>query len=147
MGTPEENKEIVRRLNGIWDGDMDVVDELVAEDFVNHNSLDPDAPPGREGFKRNVSTLRSAFPDIEFAVEDVIAEEDKVVFRAVGRGTHDGELLGIPPTGREVTLSGIVIFRIANGQVAERWAQFDSLGMLQQLGVVPPPDEVATDGT
>lgn len=139
MGTAETNKELVRRLDAIWDGDLAIVDELVADDFVNHNPLVPDAPPGPAGFKRNVEALRTAFPDLEMATEDLIAEDDKVVFRAVGHGTHEGELLGIAPTGREVTLSGIVIFRIADGQVAERWGQFDSLGMLRQLGAIEVP--------
>lgn len=139
MTTLEENKEIVRRLSAVWDGDLDVVDELVAEDFTNHNPLVPDAPPGPEGFERNVSALRAAFPDIEFVTEDVVAEGDRVVIRAVGRGTHEGELMGIEPTGRKVTLSTIVIFRIEDGQIAERWAQSDTMGMLRQMGALPDP--------
>lgn len=74
----------------MWEGDLSVIDELVADDFVNHNPLVPDTPPGPDGFKRNVSLLRTAFPDIEFGMEDVVAEGDKVVLRAVGHGTHDG---------------------------------------------------------
>lgn len=140
MTTPEESKEIVRRLDAIWQGDLEIVDELVAEDFFNHNPLVPDAPPGPDGFKQNVSALRTAFPDIDFATEDIIAEDDKVVFRAVGRGTHEGELMGVEPTGREVELSGIVIFRIEDGQIVERWAQFDTMGMLRQIGALPAPD-------
>lgn len=141
MTTPDENKEIVRRLEAIWDGDLEIVDELVAADFLNHNPLVPDAPPGPAGFKQNVSALRTAFPDIEFATEDVVAEGDKVVFRAVGHGTHEGELMGVEPTGREIELTGIVIFRIDEGQVVERWAQFDTIGMLRQLGAFPSPEE------
>lgn len=137
MATPEQHKAAVRRLNAIWDGDTDVVDELVREDFVNHNPLVPSAPPGRDGFKQNVAALRAAFPDVEFSIEDVVAEGDKVAFRTVGTGTHEGELLGIPPTGRAVTFSGIVIFRFEGGQVAERWAQLDTLGLLRQLGAIP----------
>lgn len=140
MTTPEESKEIVRRLDAIWQGDLEIVDELVAEDFFNHNPLVPDAPPGPDGFKQNVSALRTAFPDIDFATEDIIAEDDKVVFRTVGRGTHEGELMGVEPTGREVELSGIVIFRIEDGQIVERWAQFDTMGMLRQIGALPAPD-------
>lgn len=147
MTTPEENKEIVRRLSAVWDGDLDVVDELVAEDFTNHNPLVPDAPPGPEGFKRNVSTLRAAFPDIEFVTEDAVAEGDRVVIRAVGRGTHEGELMGIEPTGREVTLSTIVIFRIEDGQIAERWAQSDTMVMLRQMGALPDPADRSEPGS
>lgn len=147
MTTPAENKELVRRLDAIWDGDLAVVDELVAEEFVNHNPIVPDAPPGPEGFKLNVSTIRTAFPDIEFPTEDLIAEGDRVVIRAVGRGTHEGELLGIPPTGREVTLPAIVIFRIEDGQIVERWAQTDTLGMLRQLGALPDTVDRPDDGS
>lgn len=139
MGSPEENKEIVRRLNAIWDGDFEIVDEVIAQNFTNHNPLVPDAPPGPEGFKLNVSTFRSAFPDIEFTLEDLIAEDDKVVLRATGQGTHQGDLLGIEPTGREVTLSSIVIFRFEDGQIVERWAQSDTVGMLRQMGVLSEP--------
>lgn len=133
MTIPEENKEIVRRLNAIWQGELEIVDELVAENYVNHNPIVPDAPPGPEGFKQNVSALRTAFPDIDFTLEDIIAEDDKVVLRAVGHGTHDDELMEVEPTGREVELSGIVIFRIEDGQIVERWAQFDTMGMLRQI--------------
>lgn len=143
MTTPEENKEIVRRLDAIWQGDLEIVDELVAEDFFNHNPIVPDAPPGPEGFKQNVSALRTAFPDIDFTTEEIIAEGDKVVFRAVGHGTHEGKLMGVEPTGREVELSGIVIFRIGDGQVVERWAQFDTMGMLRQIGALPALDDLS----
>lgn len=138
---PEDNKAIVRRLNHIWEGDTAIIDELVAEDFTNHNPIVPDAPPGPEGFKQNVAAFRGAFPDIEFTIEDLIAEDDRVVLRAAGRGTHRGELMGIEPTGRSVTLAGIVIFRIEDGQIAERWAQFDTVGMLRQLGAAPAPGD------
>lgn len=142
MTTPEENKEIVYQLNDVWQGDLEIVDGLVAEDYTNHNPIVPDAPPGPEGFKQNVSALLTAFPDINWTIEDVIAEDDTVVFRATGHGTHEGELMGVEPTGREVTLSGIVIFRIDDGQVVERWAQFDTIGMLRQLGALTDPSEL-----
>ena len=144
MMTPEENKEIVYQLNDIWQGDLEIVDEVVAEDYKNHNPIVPDAPPGPEGFKQNVSALLTAFPDINWTIEDVIAEDDKVVFRTIGHGTHEGELMGIEPTGREVTLSGIVIFRISDGKIVERWAQFDTIGMLRQLGAPTDPSELST---
>ena len=142
MPTTAENKEIVYRLNDIWQGDLEIVDELVAEDYTNHNPIVPDAPPGPDGFKQNVAALLTAFPDIDWTIEDVIAEGDKVVFRVDGKGTHEGELMGIEPTGREITLSGIVIFRIHDGQVVERWAQFDTIGMLRQLGAPPDPSDL-----
>lgn len=136
-----QNKAIITRLDAIWDGDEEIVDELVAADFRNHNPIVPDAPPGPEGFKQNVAAIRTAFPDISFTTEDMIAEGDRVVIRAIGRGTHEGELLGIEPTGREVTIDIIVIFRLADGQLVERWAQTDTMGMLRQLGALPEPAE------
>lgn len=142
MTTEAENKELVYRLNDVWQGDLDVIDEVVADDYENHNPIVPDSPPGPDGFKQNVAALRDAFPDIDWTIEDVIADADRVAFRAVGRGTHEGPLLGIEATGRETTLEGIVIFRITDGQVAERWAQFDTFGMLRQLGAIDP-DELA----
>ena len=144
MPTIAENKEIVYGLNDIWEGDLEIVDELVAEDYTNHHPIVPDAPPGPNGFKQNVVALLTAFPDIAWTIEDVIAEGDKVVFRANGHGTHEGELMGIEPTGREVTLSGIVMFRIDEGQVIERRAQFDTIGMLRQLGGPTDPSDLST---
>ena len=139
--TPEENKELVYRLNDIWQGDIAIVDELVAADYENHNPIVPDAPPGPEGFKQNVAALLREFPDISWDIEDVIAEGDMVVFRTTGRGTHTGDVMGVPPTGNEVTLDGIVIFRIDEGHIVERWAQFDTVGMLRQLGAFPDPND------
>lgn len=136
-----ENKAIITRMESIWDGDEEIVDELVSEEFTNHNPIVPDAPPGPAGFKQNVAAIRTAFPDITFTTEDMIAEGDKVVIRAIGKGTHEGELLGIEPTGREVTIDIIVIFRLDDGQLVERWAQTDTMGMLRQLGALPEPVE------
>lgn len=130
-------------MNDVWQGDLEIVDELVAADYRNHNPIVPDAPPGPAGFKRNVAALLTAFPDLEWTIEDVIADGEKVAFRATGRGTHEGELLGIDPTGRTVTLSGIVIFRIDGGRVVERWAQFDTIGLLRQLGAGTDPSDLA----
>lgn len=140
MTSPEENREIVRRLNDIWRGELAIVDEFVADDYRNHNPIVPDAPPGPEGFKENVAALRRGFPDIDFTIEEVVAEGDLVVFRTIGHGTHEGELMGIAPTGRTVTLAGFVMFRFEDGQIAERWAQYDTFGMLQQLGALPDLD-------
>ena len=86
---------------------------------------------------------RSAFPDIQFTIEDLIAEGDKIVTRYTARGTHRGDLQGIPPTGRQVTVTGIIISRFANGKFVEGWLDFDALGMLQQLGVIPAPGQAS----
>lgn len=132
-----EHKEIVSRLveEGFGQGNLDVVDELLAPDSVGHAY--PDELHGPEEVKGFVSTFRSAFPDLQFEIRDLIAEGDKVVARWVARGTHDGEFQGIPPTGEEVELTGITIERIEDGRVVEGWTNRDALGMLQQLGVVP----------
>jgi steroid delta-isomerase-like uncharacterized protein len=95
---------------------------------------------GREGIKQFYATLRAAFPDIHFTIEDQIAEGDRVVTRWTARATHTGEYQGIPPTGKQFSLTGIDIDRIANGKVVECWPIADELGVLQQLGVIPAPE-------
>ena len=132
-----ENKAIVRRLiEGFNRGDLDVFDELGAPDLVNH-SAPPGIPPTREGWKQGAAMFRAAFPDLHIHIEAEIAEGDLVTTRFTGHGTHQGELMGIPATGKEVTVSGINIARIAGGKIMERWEEFDMMGMMVQLGVVP----------
>ena len=91
--------------------------------------------------KQYVSMYRSAFPDLQQTIEDQIAEGEKVATRLTGRGTHQGELMGIPPTGNRVEAPGIVINRISGGKIAESWANYDAMGMMQQLGVIPAPGQ------
>jgi len=138
-GDPEENKALVRRaFEEVWNqGKLDVIDEIFAADFVYHIAGSPDIH-GPDGEKQFVTMHRTAFPDIKFTVEDWIAEGDKVVTRWTFTGTHKGELMGISPTGVQVTMTGISIGRIAGGKIVEVWGNADSLGMLQQLGAVPP---------
>ncbi len=134
----EENKAIDRRFTEeVWNrGNLAVVDELMSADYNGH---DPMMPAGSEGFKQYVLMYRSAFPDVHLTIEDQIAEGDTVVSRWTARGTHKGELMGIPPTGKQVTVTGMNIERVANGKLVEGWSNYDTLGMLQQLGVVPAP--------
>jgi len=134
----EANKALVRRLiEEAWNqGNPDVIDELVSLDYVLH--IDAPGPPGREGYKRDVLMHRTAFPDLRFTIEDMVAEGDKVVLRATLRGTHRGEYIGIAPTGKQITLTAISIRRITDGQIAEEWVEMDMLGLMQQLGVAPP---------
>lgn len=139
----EENKALVRRLvdtfNEVWrTGNMDLIDPLFTNTFVNHT---PGMPPDREGFKLVLPAYRTAFPDLRITAEDMLAEGDKVVLRLVSRGTHQGELMGIPPTGKPITVSETHIYQIAGGKIVERWGQFDALGMLQQIGAVPGPGQ------
>ncbi len=135
----EGNKRIIRRFveevqNG---GDLTVLDEIAAADYVNHTAP-PGVPPDREGLKQLTATFRRAFPDGRMAIEDLVAEGDRVVTRKTFRGTHRGELMGIPPTGRAVAIQLIDIVRLADGKAVESWSAADDLGMLQQLGALAP---------
>ncbi len=137
----EENKAIARRsMEDVWGkGDLAAIDELYATDFVWHWAPSAGAPD-REGYKQNVTTTFAPFADIHSITEDMVAERDKVVARWTWRGTHKGEFMGIAPTGKQVTVTGISIFRIAGGKIVEEWAEMDMLGMMQQLGAVPPSE-------
>ncbi len=132
----DTNKEIVRRL-GVepWEGNLGVIDELVASNYVGHDpAMDQQGP---EGAKEFVTTYLAAFPDGRITIEDQFAAGDLVATRWTGGGTQTGELMGIPPSGKQVTISGITISRVEKGKVVEEWTNWDMLGMLQQLGVVP----------
>lgn len=135
------NKEIVRRLvDGVWrERDLGLIDELVAEDYVGHNPAQPAPARGPAGFRAFVELYQAAFEATSITIEDQLAEGDTVVTRWTGRGTHTGELMGIAPTGKEVTVSGITISRLKGGKIVEEWDLMDSLGMLVQLGAVPAP--------
>ncbi len=136
----EENKRISRRVveEAFSQGNVDVIDELVGENFMNHDPASPpDLLPGREGLKQLVRFYKTAFPDAQVTVEDQIAEGDKVATRYTGQGTHQGDFAGIPATGRQVTVTGISIDRIEGGKIVETWNQLDQVGMLQQLGAIP----------
>ena len=137
----EENKALVRRfLEQVDVGDIAVVDEFIAPNYNDHNPPPfPGLPPGREGARQAFVLALAAFSDFHHTIEDQIAEGDKVVTRISAYGTHTGELLGIPPTGKRVTMTGITIHRIANGRLVEHWAQIDTLGLLEQLGAVSMP--------
>jgi steroid delta-isomerase-like uncharacterized protein len=137
---PAENTALVRRwIKEVWSkGNLDAVDELVAPSYANHDPVAPMPESGREGLKKHVTEYRAAFPDLTFTIDDVLAEGHKVTVRWTAHGTHEGTLLGnIQPTGKEVTMTGTSILRIAGGKVAEQWVHWDALGMMQQLGVVP----------
>jgi steroid delta-isomerase-like uncharacterized protein len=139
MGT-EENKAVIRRLNEeFWNrGRAEVLDEVFAADFLDHNAA-PGTPPGREGLKQVNLGIRAALPDIRTTVDELVAEGDKVVWRWSAEGTHQGPLMGIPASGKRVTFSGITIDRLVGGRIAERWNQMDALGLLQQVGAIPAP--------
>ena len=134
----EENKANDRHAieEGWNQGNTAVFDELLTPDYVGH---DPSGPVhGPEGFKQFYATYRTAFPDTTITIEDQIAEGDMVASRWTATGTHQGPLMGIPPSGKRVTITGITITRFASGKEVESWFNYDTLGMLQQLGVIPP---------
>jgi steroid delta-isomerase-like uncharacterized protein len=137
----EQDKASVRRfVEEIFNrGNMSVVDEVFAPDFVEHEELPAGIPNDREGVVQLGTLLRTAFPDFNATIDDIIAEGDKVVIRMTWRGTQEGEFLGIPPTGRAISIGVIDIIRMADGKAVEHWGQMDSMGMMQQLGAIPAP--------
>jgi steroid delta-isomerase-like uncharacterized protein len=139
----EENKTLARRFleEAFNEGNLGVVDEIVASDYVLHDPTLPEEVRGPEGVKGFVQMYRSAYPDTAITVEEQIAEGDDVVTRWTGRGTHQGELLGVPPSGNRVEVAGITIDRISGGKFAESWTNYDALGMLEQIGAIPPPGQ------
>jgi steroid delta-isomerase-like uncharacterized protein len=135
----EDNKALVRRLVEASNrGNLDALDALVTDTFVEHSPYVQGGPAGAEGMKQFARMIRSGFPDSEWVIDDLIAEGDQVVMRWTSRGTHQGEAFGIPATGRPVVVTGIDIFRVSGGKLAERWNEVDMLGSMQQIGVVPP---------
>lgn len=130
----EENKALERRLvEEVWNKhNPDAADEFVAPDVLENNPL-PGLRHGRDGYKQALGMAFAAFPDVVLTIEDLIAEGDKVVERWTIRGTHRGDFMGIPATNKQVTVSGIDIYRYAGGKRVETWSQYDSLGMMHQL--------------
>jgi steroid delta-isomerase-like uncharacterized protein len=139
----ETNKTVARRLfEEVWNkGNLTVLNEIIAKDHVSSGpGTLPGLPAGPEGSKQLVTVYRNAFPDVHFTIDEQIAEGDKVVTRWTAHGTHQGELVGIPATGKSSTVTGIALDRIVNGKIAESWGIFDQFGMMQQLGVIPVPE-------
>jgi len=139
----EENKALARRFieEGFSTGNLALADEIIAPNFVNYDPGTPPLPSGPEGYKQLVTAYRTGYPDLQLSVEDLIAEGDKVGVRWTARGTHTGQLGDIPPTGKQATITGISVLTIAGGKVAAQNTNWDTLGMLQQLGVVPAPGQ------
>jgi steroid delta-isomerase-like uncharacterized protein len=135
----EQNKQMVRRtFEANWNrGDFAVIDERFSADYVGHSATEIHGP---EGGKQFTAMMRSAFPDFHYTVEEEIGEGDRVVHRWTVRATHEGEFQGLPPTGKQVTITGISIYRVADGKLVEGWTNADMLGLMQQLGAVPAPE-------
>jgi predicted ester cyclase len=132
----EENKNIVRRYQEIYNSnELDLLTEVVSEDLLTPNIL-PGIPPGLEGAKAAHRIMLAGFPDYQTIIDDMMAEGDKVAARIKMTGTQTGEFMGIPPTGKEVSFTGIYIARIANGKIVEHWGEEDGVSLLQQLGVL-----------
>ena len=142
--SPEANKTISRRwLEEVFsNGELALADELVAPNHLNSGpGSPPGLPGGPEGGKMLVTMYHTAFPDVHFTIDEQIAEGDTVMTRWTASGTQTGELAGMPPTGKSVTVTGIVVDKFANGMIAQTWAIFDQFGMMQQLGVIPSPGQ------
>ena len=141
----EENKTVVRRVieEMFNKGNLDAADELVAPDFVDHDPAMPEEVRGPEGFKEFTAAYRAAFPDLHVEIEEQIAEGDLVATRWTAIGTHDGDLMGIAPTGNRVTQPGMDISRVSDGKVAETWEGYNSMVMMQQIGAIASPEEHA----
>ena len=139
------NKQVIRAfLEDVLNrGDLDRANDLVKEDFIELDPL-PGQQQGREGLKAVIAQLRSAFDGMHWVVNEMVAEDDKVVTRFTWTGTHQGTFLGIPATGKKVEVKGVVIDRLESGKMADSRILMDTLGLLQQLGAIPAPKPPAS---
>lgn len=129
-----ENKVIVQKVYEVINAnELDGLDALIATDLTDHNPT-PGVAPGLAGTKQTLSMYHAVFSDLRVTAEDMIANGDKVVARLTVKGTNTGEFMGLPPTGKQVTMSGIEMFRLADSKIVERWAEFDMMSLMQQLG-------------
>lgn len=137
----EQNKTVVRRLfDELWNkGNLQVADELIAPNYLHHDDSSPGLGKGPEGEKKRVNLYRTAFHDFRLSIEDLLAEGETVVARWSCRGVHKGELNGIAPTGKQFAITGVTICRFDHGKIVEGFVNWDALGLMRQLGVVPEP--------
>jgi len=132
----EENKKIVRRYQEIYNSnDLDALSEVVSEDLRTPKIM-PGIPMGIEGAKAAHRIMLTGFPDYQTVIDDLIAEDDQVVARITMSGTNTGSFMGMPPTGKHVSFTGIYVARIAGGKILEHWGEEDGVGLLQQLGLL-----------
>ncbi|GAB4328207.1 MAG: hypothetical protein Kow0074_23990 [Candidatus Zixiibacteriota bacterium] len=136
--TTEQNKERVREFfDKVINGrDMTRFDDYLSSNFVEHEPLEP-FPPTREGVRSFFESMRAAFPDLKVSIEDMVAEGDKVVARQMWRGTHKGEFMGVPASGKTVAFPVIDILRLADGKATDHWGVPGTLTMMQQIGAIP----------
>jgi steroid delta-isomerase-like uncharacterized protein len=135
----EQNKAVARRVieELFQGGKLELADELFDQSFVGHDVGMPEPIRGPEGLKQQAKGYRDAFPDLKLTIEDQISEGDRVMTRWTARGTHQGDLFGIAPTGKQATISGVTIDRLQGGKIVETWDTWDTLGLMQQIGAVP----------
>lgn len=141
----EENKAIVRRMTDVFynQGDIERADQFFAASYVHH---DPASPQVRdlEGLKEALRAFRAGCPDLHITTDELVAEGDKVLKRWTYHATHTGNLSGLPPTGKRIMMTGLELFRLANGKIAESWLAYDNLSLMQQLGIIPVPEQAVS---
>ena len=137
----EENKSLVQGFfTEVWQNDnVNAFDEFCSENLVNH-TLQPDMPGGIEGSKMFAGMFMSAFPKTNLTVEQVVSEGDTVCVRWSATAAHEGELMGIPATGKQITTHGMGFYRCENGKIAEIWGEFDMAGLMQQISPPQPAE-------
>ncbi|MBW4578383.1 MAG: ester cyclase [Tildeniella nuda ZEHNDER 1965/U140] len=138
--TPTENNALVVKVyNGAWNqGKLELLDQYIAPNGLDHSPLSTET--GTAGFKKIISSFRSAMPGLKLTIEDEVYNKDRVVHRWKVQGKHTGApLFGVPASGKDITLTGVSILRMENGKIAERWTNLDQFGLLAQLGIIPPP--------
>jgi steroid delta-isomerase-like uncharacterized protein len=137
--TTEQNKTLVRQFieEFLTQGNVNMVKEIVAPDFIENEQLPPGMPQGREGVEMITTMLHGGFSDFKATIEDIIAEDDKVMVRMTWSGTQTGEFMGMPPSGKAMSIAIVDIFRLAEGKIVEHWGVMDMMGMMQQLGAMP----------
>jgi steroid delta-isomerase-like uncharacterized protein len=142
----EQNKTVVRRLfDELWNkGNLQVADEIIAPTYQHHDASTPDLGKGPESEKKRVNLYRNALHDFRLNIEDLLADGETVVARWSCRGVHKGELNGIAPTGKQFAITGVTIARFSNGKIVEGFVNWDALGLMRQLGVVPEPTKSMT---
>ena len=140
MPSPEENKEVVRRFyeEVMNKGNVDVLEDVMVENFVDHGETLFGSPEGRETLKQMIAGSHGIFPDLHVGLEEMVATGDYVAARGTMRCTQQGEFLGVPATGNELSWKGLAIFRLEDGKIAERWFNSDSLSIVTQLGLYSP---------
>jgi len=142
LDTAKRNRDLVERWFQVWNtGDLAFAEEISAIDFVNHDPNRPEVTDF-ENYKVWIATNRTAFPDFHVEVHDMITEGDEVACRWTITGTHKGNFSGVPPTGVQVTVTGMNIHRLVDGKIVEAWWSYDMLGLMQQLGAIPPMPDV-----